>query len=327
MPLMSRTLRDDQALQACLVRDQAHVVPGSQGPHVARIQKALLLLDQSRIDPVDLRTKHYGPTTTAAVLAYKQKRRIINTAYQTSADNIVGKMTIARMDEELLTAERQNSSNVVCHDGAGGAQFTSSLAAPSSLASLRDGGSALVAPRQVLDVVFQRNESVQTGFEIRVLDLMARARQLMRPQGFDFPPGPPEFGPVVPHDELVHPGLSVDTFAVREASEKVLPGRDSTLRVIFCFFKLDTNAFGVTDGGKLTAASTPRKKFVLINILKKHADNGTLLHEIVHAAYKEPKFDHDGDPRSVFSEATSGRDHLPDKHAIVMRDAFFARGR
>ena len=49
MPLRSATLREDQALQACLVRDQAHVLPGARGPRVAKIQRALLLLDQSRI--------------------------------------------------------------------------------------------------------------------------------------------------------------------------------------------------------------------------------------------------------------------------------------
>jgi hypothetical protein len=111
-------------------------------------------------------------------------------------------------------------------------------------------------------------------------------------------------------------------------SEKVLAGRENTLRVIFCFFTLNLTgrrAFGVTDGGTLSKGGTPRKKFILINILKKHADNGTLLHEIVHAAYKEPKFDHDADARSVFSEATDGRDRLPSNHAAQIADAYFAR--
>jgi hypothetical protein len=79
MPLRSQMLRDDRALQACLVSNSAHVVPGSHGPHVARIQSALLLLDKSFSLPADeLRTKHYGPRTAAAVLEFKRKRRIIN---------------------------------------------------------------------------------------------------------------------------------------------------------------------------------------------------------------------------------------------------------
>jgi hypothetical protein len=44
----------------------------------------------------------YGPATAAAVLAYKQKRDIVNRSYQTEADNIVGKMTMASLDSELV---------------------------------------------------------------------------------------------------------------------------------------------------------------------------------------------------------------------------------
>ena len=39
------------------------------------------------------------------MLAYKQKRNIINRSYQTKADNIVGKMTMAALDKEMLEAE------------------------------------------------------------------------------------------------------------------------------------------------------------------------------------------------------------------------------
>ena len=328
MPLISTTLRDDRALQACLLHDQAHVVPGSHGPHVARIQRALLVLDQARIDANDLRSKRYGPTTTAAVLAFKQKRQIINRAYQSAADNIVGKMTIARMDKELVEAGRRITQKVVCHDAGGGAALPNPILGVRDSAAVRDATPVAANHRRVLDLVFQRTENVLTGFESRLPDLMARARQLMRPHGLDFVQGRPEIGPVVPYDDRVDPGLSVDAFAVREASEKVLAGHENTLRVIFCFFTLNDSgkkAFGVTDGGQLTKDGTPRKKFVLINILKKHPDNGTLLHEMIHAAYKEPKFDHDSDARSVFSEATDGRDRLPGNHAAKLADAYFAR--
>jgi hypothetical protein len=323
--LLSSTLRDDQALQTCLVRDQAHVVPGAQGPHVAKIQRALLLLDQAHIDANDLRTKRYGPSTTAAVLAYKRKRKIINPAYQTSADNIVGKMTIARMDEELLAAERRITLNVVCHDRGAGGSFA--LAQPPPAALRITAPSAPINHAKVLDIVLQRTENVKAGFDDRIPTLMARARLLMRGHGLDFAQGLPEIGPVVPYEDFVHPGLAVDTFAVREASERVLPGRDRTLRVIFCFFKLDATAFGVTDGGKLTSTGPERRKFSLINILKKHEDDGTLLHEMIHAAYPQPKFDHDGDRRSIFSESVSGRDRLPDVHAAQLAAAYFAHGR
>ncbi len=47
----------------------------------------------------------YGPRTAAAVLAYKTKRAIINRAYQQTPDSIVGKMTIERLDKDMLAIE------------------------------------------------------------------------------------------------------------------------------------------------------------------------------------------------------------------------------
>ena len=45
MPLVSLLLRDEPRLQACLVADSAHVVPGATGRHVGLIQKVLLVLE------------------------------------------------------------------------------------------------------------------------------------------------------------------------------------------------------------------------------------------------------------------------------------------
>lgn len=106
MGLCSRSFRGDMKLEACLVSDPAHVVEGASGEHVAKIQAALMLLDGAKIDRREITSKRYGPSTAAAVLAYKTKRRIINFAYQKQADNIVGKMTIAALDQELLQLER-----------------------------------------------------------------------------------------------------------------------------------------------------------------------------------------------------------------------------
>ena len=58
------------------------------------------------IDADEVSTKTYGPSTAAGVLAYKKKRNIINFSYQTQADNIVGKMTIATLDREMLKVEK-----------------------------------------------------------------------------------------------------------------------------------------------------------------------------------------------------------------------------
>ena len=40
------------------------------------------------------------------MLAYKKKRKIINYSYQTSEDNVVGKMKIAALDEDMLARQK-----------------------------------------------------------------------------------------------------------------------------------------------------------------------------------------------------------------------------
>jgi peptidoglycan hydrolase-like protein with peptidoglycan-binding domain len=101
MALQSKLFSGDAKLEAAAVSDPAHILPGSTGPHVAKIQRALILLDDAKNSEDSV----YGPATAAAVLAYKQKRNIINRSYQTKADNIVGKMTIASLDGEMLATE------------------------------------------------------------------------------------------------------------------------------------------------------------------------------------------------------------------------------
>jgi peptidoglycan hydrolase-like protein with peptidoglycan-binding domain len=101
MALQSQLFRGDPKLEAAAVSDPAHIVPGAMGEHVRKIQQALIQLEGAAIDPDGV----YGPATAAAVLAYKQKRNIVNRSYQTQADNIVGKMTIAALDKEMLKKE------------------------------------------------------------------------------------------------------------------------------------------------------------------------------------------------------------------------------
>jgi hypothetical protein len=97
MILQSILFRGDQSLQAAAVSDQAHICRGAKGDHVAKIQAALNILDEAALK-VD---GDYGPKTARAVLSYKTKRNIINRSYQQSADDIVGRMTIAALDREL----------------------------------------------------------------------------------------------------------------------------------------------------------------------------------------------------------------------------------
>jgi hypothetical protein len=105
MALQSRLFAGDPKLEAAAVSDPAHIVPGARGPHVGKIQKALIRLDGATIAADELDAALYGTSTANAVLSYKQQRAIINRSYQSSADNIVGKMTIAALDREAAQAE------------------------------------------------------------------------------------------------------------------------------------------------------------------------------------------------------------------------------
>jgi hypothetical protein len=102
MGLQSQAFRGDPKLEAAALYDTAHIVEGAIGPHVAKIQLALIFLDGSSISPSELQRAVYGPSTAKAVLAYKTKRAIINRAYQNTPDSIVGKLTMASLDREML---------------------------------------------------------------------------------------------------------------------------------------------------------------------------------------------------------------------------------
>ncbi len=110
MPLTSRTFSGEQRLEDCLVEDSAHLTIGTRGEAVAKVQAALIFLDELRIDETELVSQTYGESTAAAVLSFKKQRQIINHSYQNTADNIVGKMTIRRLDDELALAEKQPSN-------------------------------------------------------------------------------------------------------------------------------------------------------------------------------------------------------------------------
>lgn len=106
MPLSSDLFRENKRLQDCLVKDPSHVTKGDIGEHVHLIQAALIALEDAEISHLEWKETRYGESTANAVLDYKRKRNIINFSYQTQADNIVGKMTIASLDNEILAMQR-----------------------------------------------------------------------------------------------------------------------------------------------------------------------------------------------------------------------------
>src|SRR4051812_31371921 len=98
MSLKSEALAKDDRLEDCLVNDGAHLTLGVQGDFVAKVQAALIFLDELTINDQELDTSTYGKSTAAAVLAFKKKRHIINRSYQQHEDDIVGKITIKALD-------------------------------------------------------------------------------------------------------------------------------------------------------------------------------------------------------------------------------------
>src|SRR5215813_10034828 len=102
MGLRSRMFAGDARLEAAAVSNPAHIVTDAVGEHVSKIQRALILLDDATISTDELRFGRYGRSTAQAVLAYKTKRRIINFSYESQADDIVGIMTMAALDAEMV---------------------------------------------------------------------------------------------------------------------------------------------------------------------------------------------------------------------------------
>ena len=112
MTLMSKLFRGNRRLQSCLLDNSAHVIPGERGQHVSLIQYAVLTFEPGEISGVEINMQQYGPMTAKAVLSYKRARKIINPAYQSAEDNIVGRMTIAALDRELAVLEIAQAAEI-----------------------------------------------------------------------------------------------------------------------------------------------------------------------------------------------------------------------
>ena len=93
-----------QRLNACLASDPQHIAPGQRGNHVKAVQDALETLRQRMpnlglvkiTDPPGT----YGQSTAAEVKKYKRINHIVRTGQP--LDDIVGRMTISQIDNDLL---------------------------------------------------------------------------------------------------------------------------------------------------------------------------------------------------------------------------------
>jgi hypothetical protein len=134
MALQSQLFRGDSKLEAAAVSDPAHIQLGAKGPHVSKIQQAIIQLDGAAIAA----DGSYGPATARAVSAFKTKRRILN--FQSKIDDIVGKKTMAALDGELLAKEKTGGGGLRLGFGLGGNLLGNlGLGLPQDLFVLLDG--------------------------------------------------------------------------------------------------------------------------------------------------------------------------------------------
>jgi len=335
MTLSSNLFRGNAALEACAVKDAAHVIPGASGDHVARIQLALSVLDGSKIDRTDITSRRYGKSTAAAVLAYKKKRKIINPSYQSTADDIVGKMTIAALDKEMRRKELQPKPPGDCAiSPTGPASSKSDLAAPAAKASQRPsaiadsrGAKTVTAPKQLggfIRVFFAitLNSAQQDGYPLSAQ--IEKARDTLFEHGIalsvEIRNG---FA-----DTIQFPGRILSSFGavgdnvdqLRKASEDLRPGLPGVLRVIVCQM-VGNNAGDTFRNRVINGRVVP--PFVLLNSEVLDRANATLIHEMIHCSKPGP-FPHDPEKFSIFAESGSekpggvDRTFLRPEHALTL---------
>lgn len=108
----------NQKLKDCLNLNSGHISlkDNSTGEHVERIQIALTKIKEANPSlgiPLFTVNGRYDSATAAAVLKYKQKRDVVNHSYQQFADNIVGQMTIERLDGEMELIELGRGGHLI----------------------------------------------------------------------------------------------------------------------------------------------------------------------------------------------------------------------
>lgn len=332
MTLRSDLFKGDRALENCLVLDSAHILTGATGDHVHKIQMALLVLDNATIARAELVTKLYGQSTAAAVLAYKTKRRIINFSYQKQADNIVGRMTIDRLDREMLTREQRNLGRPSCGDEIrGGGNIEIQLRTPLNVSrfAITDSPSQILRnqfPRKVLSIHWQSTAHPAAAAASPTLFslLVQKAIALLMPFNMQMSSNVNALSETIPHTGIVKVNHS-SADVVRRVAEQLSRPNPNSIRVIVCPFPDGSDAFAFTSGKGFDSTFQPSvENYILVNANKRRDDRCTLIHEMVHAATNLGEDRHDPkDSASVFS-VDSNRSILKPEHALALNKAFFA---
>ena len=328
MPLKSRLLRGDPRLESCLINDAAHLTIGASGPPVGRIQKAVTILSDGVIEPQETTRQIYGASTARAVLGYKRDRNIVNRSYQSQADDIVGKMTIRSLDDEMVQAEGTVLPRRHCGDlvvGGGPVVAASVTPAPSTPPITTVAAVGYTLPT-VLTIAWQISTLGEQRHGRRLADQVDAGNQLLNdllitPVGGDL-----RWVKAFPYNVTMDPSAHVDVFALRKAAGKARPLAASELRIIVHPFEDRSPEFGITDWGEYEGVLY--SPFVILNANKERGDKLTLLHEMIHATRLTV---HDGvnepnsfpDATSVFSQSGT-RDHIRDAHVDRLRKMSWA---
>jgi hypothetical protein len=340
MGLSSRLFARDKKLEACQVNDQAHLVLGTKGPHVAKVQLALFALDWLVIDRQELCSETYGPSTSKAVLAYKTKRKIINYAYQNKPDNIVGKMTITRLDQDMCVWERMQMHMGDCILSPRGttekaAPLTrSGLVSAPILQTVANNPSARTTALPQLGRALRiycsitKKASLEDGFPLA--QQLEKAKDRLFEYGLTLSV---EFGASNRTgfgDSINFPYslvLNEDVGLLRKVSEDTRPGFPKVLRIIVC--PRSPNADPGETFRNVMLGNVLFPPFVVLNSKSVARDNATLLHEMIHAAY-DRVVEHDGEPHSIFfrhaptKPESWDRTWLKPERAIALSKGFFA---
>jgi hypothetical protein len=331
MVFSSKLFAGDRKLEACQVNDAAHLTLGTKGDHVAKVQMAIFAIDWLKIDPGELRTHTYGPSTAKAVLAYKTKRQIINRAYERAPDNIVGKMTIARLDQDMAQWERTQHGRGECGGAPTGsgpettrghASLAFALATSSSVVR---GASTRPQLNRVLRIYcsITRQAALDDGYPLSLH--IEKAKDCLFEYGMtlslEFGQSP-RFADTFSFPALV---LDEDVALLRKASEDTRPGFPSILRIIVCQRAVLAPPGETFRNRSVGGVLFP--PFVVLNS-RNRTDDATLLHEMIHASLAGPH-DHDKLASSIFADAPSGpgapnRTFLPPEWATKLSQSFFA---
>ena len=324
MPLRSRLLSGDSRLEDCLVKDQAHLTIGTVGPFVRKVQQAVAMLTGVSASQDDIAQSRYGQSTADAVLAYKRSRNIINFSYQRTADNVVGKMTIKSLDDEMVRMEAA-PPQPGCGDPVTG--LAPRRSGPPEVGQ-RGGGPLLGFA--VSDVSSGLPSLIRVSWQISTLGEKSNGRRLasqveacnkILPNDLMITEVGPPLGSVkaFEYNEVVPVVGEAPVAGLVRAAAKARSGSPTELRVIVHPLTDSKPTYGITkygpyDGEHLGTA-------VILNASLQRNDNLTLLHEIIHAT---GLLFHDSEPGGVFDQTSvfstnEGRDHIRPDHAERLR--------